>query len=77
MQRLVSLSGDQIVLMIVNTVGITIGGRQVIYKKPESEHDIGRIWARRMLALMRRENDGGRMTSGLSLTQSPRLHNDT
>ena len=53
--RLVSLSGDQIVLMIVNTVGITIGGRQVIYKKPESEHDIGRIWERRMLALMRRE----------------------
>ena len=53
--RLVSLSGDQIVLMIVNTVGITMGGRQVIYKKPKSEHDIGRIWMRRMLALMRRE----------------------
>ena len=53
--RLVSPSGDQMVLMIVNTVGITMGGRQVIYKKPGSEHDIGRIWTRRMLALMRRE----------------------
>ena len=49
--RLVSLSGDQIVLMIVNTVGITMGGRQVIYKKPEPGHDIGQIRARRMLAL--------------------------
>ena len=54
MCRLVSHSGDQIVLMIVNTVGITMGGRQVIYKKPEPGHDIGQIRARRMLALMRR-----------------------
>ena len=81
--RLVSHSGDQIVLMIVNTVGITMGGRQVIYKKPEPGHDIGQIRARRMLALKLSwgENDGGRMTRGLSLTQSPRLparhHNDT
>lgn len=54
-QRLVSPSGDQIVLMIVNTVGITMEGRQVIYKKPEPGHDIDQIRASRMLALMRRE----------------------
>ena len=54
-QRLVSPSGDQLVLMIVNTVGITMGGRQVIYKKPEPGHEIGQIRASRMLALMRRE----------------------
>ena len=54
-QRLVFPGGDQIVLMIVNTVGITMAGRQVIYKKPEPGHDIDQIRVRRMLALMRRE----------------------
>ena len=78
-QRLVSPSGDHIVLMIVNTVGITMGGRQVIYKKPEPGHDIGQIRASRMLALMRREwrgEDDSRIVTH-PVSASPCHHNDT